>query len=191
MIRALLLILLLVLPAAIPGPASAQAGRDSVASPSGTISVRNDAATDLAIRNRIYSILDQVASFDSVRARVDAGIVTLTGEATEQATIDRLNALIARVDGVVAIEDQVLLSTDIGLRLESVRGRFLQRLNQVAAGLPFVVLGLLVGAVIVLLGCRGATRRWHGSRPTRSSPTSWPRPSASAHGSSRWSSRWG
>ncbi|MBO9455215.1 mechanosensitive ion channel [Paracoccus sp. R12_1] len=152
MIRALLLILLLVLPAAIPGPAAAQAGRDSVASPSGTISVRNDAATDLAIRNRIYSILDQVASFDSVRARVDAGIVTLTGEATEQATIDRLNALIARVDGVVAIEDQVLLSTDIGLRLESVRGRFLQRLNQVAAGLPFVVLGLLVGAVIVLLG---------------------------------------
>lgn len=134
------------------GPAGAQVGGDGGAAPSGTISVQDNAATDLAIRNRIDSILDQVAAFDAVRARVDAGIVTLSGEVTEQATIDRLNTLIARVDGVVAIEDRVILSTDIGLRLESVRDRFMQRLNQVVAGLPFLFLGLVVGAAIVLIG---------------------------------------
>ncbi|MCF3972957.1 mechanosensitive ion channel family protein [Paracoccus salsus] len=152
MMRGLLLVLLLVVGAGLAGPVQGQVGGDGATAPSGTISVQNNASTDLAIRNRIDSMLKQVAAFDSVRVRVDAGIVTLTGEVTEQDTIDRLNTLVARVDGVVAIEDQVALSTDISLRLESVRERFLQRLNQVVAGLPFVFLGLLVGTAIVLIG---------------------------------------
>lgn len=150
MIRIVLLALTLLLLPALP--VWAQVGGDGEAAPAGTISVQDNAATDLAIRNRIDSILDQVPAFDAVRAQVDAGIVTLSGEVTEQDTIDRLNALIARVDGVVAIEDDVVLSTDISRRLESVRERFLQRLNQVIAGLPFVALGLIVAAVIVLFG---------------------------------------
>lgn len=152
MTRALLLALSLCLALATTAPAVPNDAGHDAATPSGTISVRDNAATDLAIRNRIDSILDQVAAFDAVRARVDAGIVTLDGEVTEQASIDRLEALIARVDGVAAIENDVRLSTDIGLRLESVRDRFVQRLGQVIAGLPFVLLGLLVGAVIVLVG---------------------------------------
>lgn len=147
LITAALIIALATAAAAVPR----DSGHDAAA-PSGTISVQDNAATDLAIRNRIDSILDQVAAFDAVRARVDAGIVTLSGEVTEQATIDRLNALIARVDGVAAIENDVALSTDIGVRLGSVRDRFMQRLGQLIAGLPFMLLGLVVGAVIVLVG---------------------------------------
>ncbi|HIC65171.1 MAG TPA: mechanosensitive ion channel [Paracoccus sp.] len=150
MIRALLLSILLVLPFAAVSQAREDGG--VITAPSGTIPVGDNAASDAAIRTRIDSILSQVSAFDKVRARVDAGIVRLTGEVTEQVQIDRLDALMARVDGVVAIQDDVILTTDIGLRLGTVRDRFLQRLNQVIAGLPFVALGLVVGAVILLVG---------------------------------------
>ncbi|MAN55563.1 MAG: mechanosensitive ion channel family protein [Paracoccus sp. (in: a-proteobacteria)] len=150
MIRALLLSILLVLPFAAVSQAREDGG--VITAPSGTIPVGDNAASDAAIRTRIDSILSQVSAFDKVRARVDAGIVRLTGEVTEQVQIDRLNALMARVDGVVAIQNDVILTTDIGLRLGTVRDRFLQRLNQVIAGLPFVALGLVVGALILLVG---------------------------------------
>ncbi|MGR3200274.1 MAG: mechanosensitive ion channel domain-containing protein, partial [Paracoccus sp. (in: a-proteobacteria)] len=146
MIRTFLLILLLALT-----PAAAQQVAP-VETPTGTIPVGSDSASDLAILSRISSILAQLPDFDGLRVQVDAGVVTLTGEVTEQETIDRLLGLINRVDGVVAVEDNVRLSTDLGTRLDSVRERFRARLTQVIAGLPFMVLGLAVGALIVLLG---------------------------------------
>ncbi|MFN3278705.1 MAG: mechanosensitive ion channel domain-containing protein [Paracoccus hibiscisoli] len=147
MIRTLLILLALAAPVAAqaPDPAVPQV-------PSGAISTQDNQATDLAILARISSILAQVPEFDGVSARVDAGIVTLTGEVTEQQTVARLETLLARVEGVVAIEDRVTLSTDLGTRLVSVRDRFQTRLTAVVAGLPFMALGLAVGAVIVLAG---------------------------------------
>ncbi len=147
MIRVLLILLTLA------APVAAQVADPSAPStPSGAISTQDNRATDLAILSRISSILAQVPEFDGVRASVDAGIVTLVGEVTEQQTISRLESLLARVEGVVAIEDQVTLSTDLGTRLVSVRDRFQSRLTAVIAGLPFMALGLAVGAIIVLAG---------------------------------------
>lgn len=149
MIRTFLLSVLLTL--ALLTPAATQQP-EPAGELGGTIAVGGDGAPDLAILGRISSILAQLPEFDGLHVRVDAGVVTLTGEVTEQATIDRLRGLITRVDGVVAIENKVRLSTDIGTRLDSVRTRFQSRLTQVAAGLPFMVLGLAVGAIVVLLG---------------------------------------
>ncbi|WP_304618865.1 mechanosensitive ion channel domain-containing protein [Paracoccus sediminilitoris] len=147
MIRVFLFIALCFLAA----PAIAQ-GPPEPSAPSGAIATHDTINTDLAILNRISSILAQLPDFDQIDAQVDAGIVTLNGEVTEQATVERLKTLIARVEGVVAIEDSVDLSTDLTTRLESVRERFQSRLTQVVAGLPFMGLGLAVGAVIVLAG---------------------------------------
>ncbi|TJZ94247.1 mechanosensitive ion channel [Paracoccus gahaiensis] len=149
MIRALLILCLL----AVAAPAHAQAPEaHSPQTPAGAISTRDDRATDLAILARISSILAQVPQFDGVRVQVDAGIVTLEGEVAEQQTVDRLQTLLARVEGVVAIQNGVILSTDLGTRLETVRDRAQSRLTQLVAGLPFMALGLGVGALIVLAG---------------------------------------
>lgn len=154
-LRVAALWLALCVPAVAPaGPAGAQ-DVDIIPNPgqpSGTIAVGDATGADLPMRDRIESILAGVPDFDHVRVEVQSGIVTLTGEVTAPDSLDRLNRLIARVDGVVAIENQVGLTTDIGIRLVSVRDRFVARLNQVVAGLPFVALGLAVGAVIVGLG---------------------------------------
>ena len=153
MIRRLLPLFALLQILLMAAPAAAQDRPEPVQGvPNGAISVQDNAATDLAIRQRITRILDEVDAFDSVRVRVDAGIVTLTGEVPDQSSGERLKSLIARVDGVVAIEDNTSLTTDFAARLQGVRDRFMTRLNQVIAGLPFVGLGLLVGAVIVLVG---------------------------------------
>ncbi|MDB6180345.1 mechanosensitive ion channel domain-containing protein [Paracoccus fistulariae] len=150
LLRTTLLITLLSLATMASAEARDDAGTSEA--PGSTISVSNSPATDFAIRSRINGILNQVPTFSAIDARVRAGVVTLTGEVTEQSTISRLEDLIYRVDGVVAVENKVVLSTDIGARLENVRERFEQRLNTIVAGLPFVALGLAVGAVIVLLG---------------------------------------
>ncbi len=147
MIRVLLFMLI----GLFAAPAIAQ-GPPGQSAPSGAIATHDNVNTDLAILNRISSILAQLPDFDKINAQVDAGIVTLSGEVTEQPTVERLKTLIARVEGVVAIEDSVNLSTDLTTRLESVRERFQSRLTQVIAGLPFMGLGLAVGAVIVLAG---------------------------------------
>ena len=135
----------------LAGPLAAQDPTETVA-PAGTISVGEDGASDIAILNRIGSILAQIPEFDGIRAEVDAGIVTLRGEAAEQDAIDRLLGLIGRVDGVVSIRNQVQQSTDLATRLETVRARFQTRLTAVVAGLPFMALGLVVGTVVVLIG---------------------------------------
>lgn len=149
MIRALVILIAL----ALTAPAHAQAPEaHSPQTPVAVIPALSDPATDLAILSRISAILAQVPEFDGVGAQVDAGIVTLTGEVTEQQTIERLETLLARVEGVIAIEDRVTLTTDLGTRLITVRDRFTARLTQVVAGLPFMALGLAVGALIVLAG---------------------------------------
>lgn len=148
----LLCLWLVALVASLPAPAQARDIDPVPTQPSGTIPVNRPVAADWPMRSRIESILGQVSDFDLVHVRVDSGIVTLSGEVTDPASLDRLSRLISRVDGVVAIENEVQLTTDIGTRLGSVRDRFVTRLNQFVAGLPFVALGLAVGCVIVLLG---------------------------------------
>lgn len=137
------------LPLARPAAAEDAENVQSASQPSGTIAVGTNRTIDAPIRDRIESILAGVPDFDHVQVTVESGIVTLSGEVTDPASRDRLNRLISRVDGVVAIENQVGMTTDIAVRLVSARDRFASRINQLVAALPFVALGLLVGAVIV------------------------------------------
>lgn len=148
----LLWLFLVAITVCLVGPSQARDVDPVATQPSGTIPINRPAAEDWPMRNRIESILGKVSDFDLVHVRVESGIVTLTGEVTDPASLDRQSGLISRVDGVVAIENEVQLTTDIGTRLGTVRDRFVTRMNQFVAGLPFVALGLGVGTVIVLLG---------------------------------------
>ncbi|WP_299359069.1 mechanosensitive ion channel family protein [uncultured Paracoccus sp.] len=147
----------------LAGPALAQdpAGPAAdPAQPSGVISVEDGAATDQAIRQRITAILSQIEAYDRVRVRVESGIVTLTGEALDSATVDRLNRLVARVNGVVEIDNRVTETTDVTTRLESVGQRFAARIEQTAAYLPLLLVALVAAIAIAALG--HLATRWHG-----------------------------
>ena len=120
-------------------------------------------AADHQIEEQIRSFLVELDGYDRIEVTVHAGIVTLTGEIVDAPALDRLIELIDRVDGVLAIENEVVESTDIAERLNPVVERLNARWAQAVAAAPLVLLALVAGAIVVLAGFLFA--RWE--RPWR------------------------
>lgn len=135
--------------------------------PAGTISIDADARDDAAIRRRIQDILGQVDGLGGVSVDVDAGVVTLSGEVIDSAAMARLERLVARVDGVADVQNDVRETTDLTRRLGSVRDRLADRLSRTLAYLPLLLVALVVALLIGWLGSRLARldRPWSRIAP--------------------------
>ena len=133
--------------------------QDLASQPEGTIAVTPDARTDAAISDRIETILSGLDGFADVTVDVDAGIVTLGGTVLDGAAQERLDRLVARVDGVVEIENQVHETTDLGARLTPVAQRFRDRMAQMVGFLPLLGVALLTALLIGWIGNRIARMR--------------------------------
>lgn len=127
--------------------------------PDGTITVEDSAQQDAAIAVRIRDILGELEGYEDVTVTVSSGIVTLRGTTVDTATATRLNEIARRVQGVVAIKNEVQETTDVVERLNPAMQRFRTRLVQFVAILPLLSIGLLVfalitGAGVVLAGLK-------------------------------------
>lgn len=120
--------------------------------PTGEISVESDLEQDAAIANRIRDILRQLDGYGGVSVSVADGIVTLRGTALDAAQIDALNDLIGRVEGVVAIENNVAESTDVVERLSPAMERIRARFEQFIAFSPLILVAVTAGLGVFLLG---------------------------------------
>ena len=161
---ALLLALALAGPAAAqeaPTPPQPPAGEEG---PTGPIAVEEGAGQDAAIERRIRGIIAELDGYEDVRVSVSEGIVTLGGEALDGTAVTRLDELVGRVEGVVAVENEVTASADVARRLDPVLERFRDRGAQALAFLPLLTIALGAAAVIALLGLFLARRRWPWSR---------------------------
>lgn len=156
-----LLALCLALAVAAPLPLAAQGVGTQ---PNGTIAVESDRATDFATRDRIMEILAQLDGYDDVRATVRNGIVTLRGTVVDANRIETLNTLVARVEGVVAIENTVTESTDVAERLNPAMERMRQRVEQAIAFSPLILIALAAGAFVAWFGFFLARRSWPWDR---------------------------
>ncbi len=132
--------------------------------PDGEISVESDRAQDFAVRDRIMAILGQLDGYDDVRATVSNGIVTLRGTVVDGNRIEALNALVARVEGVVAIENVVTESTDVVERLNPALERMRDRFEQFVAFSPLILVALTAGLLTWLFGFWLARRSWPWDR---------------------------
>ena len=155
MIRIFLAAVFLALLAA-PGVAQTQ--------PDGGISIESTLQQDAAINDRITRILQQLDGYDAVVVGVTEGIVTVRGEVLEATQIEALNALISRVEGVVAIENRVVETTDVVERLDPALERMRQRLDQIIAFSPLILVALTAGVLLVLFGLWLARRQWPWDR---------------------------
>ncbi|MGB7240509.1 MAG: mechanosensitive ion channel family protein [Sulfitobacter sp.] len=142
--RVALLILCLMLPLTVLAQTSDQ--------PSGQIAVSDSASQDAAIAVRIRDILNELDGFGDITVTVSSGIVTFRGTTLDTATATRLNDLAARVEGVVAIENEVLESTDVVERLNPALDRFQTRIVQAVSFLPLLLVAVFVFAIVVVLG---------------------------------------
>ncbi len=131
----------------------------TVSQPSGTITITDSATQNAAIAVRIRNILAELDGFDDVTVAVSSGIVTLRGNTLDMPTAQRLNELVGRVEGVVAIENEVTETTDVVRRLNPAVERFRIRTKQMIAFLPLALIALALFMVIVLLGFTIAGRK--------------------------------
>ncbi|MEM7520705.1 MAG: mechanosensitive ion channel domain-containing protein [Pseudomonadota bacterium] len=127
--------------------------------PTGAIGIEDSATADAAIAVRIREILAELEGFEDVSVSVASGIVTLRGTTLDMATANRLNGLVGRVQGVVAIENEVSETTDLVERLNPAIDRFLSRTEQLVALLPLALIALAVFVGIILFGFWLARRR--------------------------------
>lgn len=124
----------------------------TVDQPSGTITIADSDSQDTGIATRIRAILAQLDGYDHVTVEVASGIVTLRGDTLDAATGQQLNELISRIEGVVAIENEVATTTDVVQRLNPAVERFKDRLHKLVALLPLLVIAASLFAIIVVLG---------------------------------------
>ncbi|MFK7752599.1 MAG: mechanosensitive ion channel domain-containing protein [Sedimentitalea sp.] len=137
------------------------------AQPTGTIEVEDSAAQDAAIAVRIRDIVGELDGYDNVTVTVTSGIVTLRGTTIDTATASRLNDLVGRVAGVVAIENEVSETTDVVERLNPAVERFISRAKQMLAFLPLAAVALSAFFLVVWFGFFIARRRnpWNRLAP--------------------------
>ncbi|MDF1857076.1 mechanosensitive ion channel family protein [Pseudooceanicola sp.] len=135
-----------------PLPLTAQTNTEETNQPSGKIEVEDDRGTDAAIANRIRAILHEIGGYEDVTVTVAAGIVTLRGEVLTAADAAQLNVIVARVEGVVAIRNQVSETTDVVRRLDPAIDRFVARMTQFVAYLPLLAVSCVAFLLVVLVG---------------------------------------
>ena len=144
----------------VAGPLAAQVSDQ----PQGTIEVEDSASQDAAIAVRIRDILGELDGFEGVTVTVSSGIVTLRGTTIDARQAVRLNDIVARVAGVVTIENEVVETTDVAARLNPAVERFQTRVSQAIAMLPLFAVALVVFMIVLFAGLLTARMRYPWER---------------------------
>ena len=147
----LLLALLPVFAAAQEAPAPVE--------PSGTIQTETDRAEDGRIATRIREIIAELGGYEDVTVTVADGIVRLRGETDTVDEALALNPLISRVEGVVAIRNEVAGTAAVSRRIDTAMERFTNRFWQIVTALPLLLIAGAAFAVIVFLGHLASSQR--------------------------------
>ena len=125
----------------------------------GTISTENSVQQDDAIATRIREILSELGNYADVAVSVNEGVVTLQGTTTSTTDATELTALANRVEGVVAVRNEVTETADIGERLDPAIERLQNRVGQLVTFLPLALIAMAVFFVILILGIMLARMR--------------------------------
>ncbi|MDC1399564.1 mechanosensitive ion channel [Yoonia sp.] len=139
----LLLTLILFLACAVPSIAQEA---------SGPITTENSAQQDAAIAIRIREILTELEIYEDVTVTVNEGVVTLRGTTTSSLDATVLDPLAARVEGVVAVRNQVTETTDLVRRLDPAMDRFRARVDQAIVFLPLALVAAVIFGLVVIAG---------------------------------------
>ena len=139
-------LLALLLAFTFSGPAAAQT------EPTGTIATEQPGQLDADIAVRIRDILAELGNYEDVTVTVNEGIVRLRGTAASAAEANDLTGLVSRIEGVVAVRNEVTETAELARRLDPAVDRFMARVNQMIVVLPLLLIAGAVMAVIVAVG---------------------------------------
>lgn len=118
------------------------------------------AQADEEIRSRLQALYDRIGSLRDVTVDVEAGIVRLRGRALSLEARQQAVELAGNMEGVVFVEDELRVVTDLGQRLEPALDRIQDYAMGAVAFLPLLLVALLILGTFMLLGSWFA--RWDG-----------------------------
>ncbi|HSM42203.1 MAG TPA: mechanosensitive ion channel family protein [Afifellaceae bacterium] len=134
------------------------------AEPEPVIAAGDNHPSDADIDRRIEEIFREIEGLEGLAVSVKAGVVTLRGEVPEGALSDQAAGLAGRVEGVVAVNNEIAENVEVGERLVPVFDRLAGRASQLFGYLPLLSVAGLAFIVIALAGWWIAARNWPWSR---------------------------
>ena len=123
-----------------------------------------NAIDDWEIETRIREIFHELDGLENVRVLVRAGVVSLRGNVRETPLADRAEMLASRVDGVVAVTNQIEEETSVTERLVPVYERLETRLLQALNYFPLFIVAMCFWALVSGAGLFLAARSWPWNR---------------------------
>ena len=147
------LLAILVLLCAAPLAAQVEAPAEPVAAPTPvqTIEATQDAGADRRIAERIRGIFSELPAFGSVEVSVSEGVVVLSGTVPRPEDIDRAEAIVSRISGVVTIENGLERDLSLSAGSAGISG-LAERWQGLVRSLPLIAAALGLWAVIALFG---------------------------------------
>lgn len=161
-------LVLVVLAIGFAGSLHAQSASDPVQTDS-TIEVGEAAPSDAEIESRITNLLAEIDGYGNVRISVSEGVVRLTGEVIDNTAQDRLDTIVNRVAGVVALENDTEVSGTLEERLTPAWERITDRSRNLAANAPIFLVAVSAFLAVAVGGWILTTRIgiWEWMAPNR------------------------
>ncbi len=128
------------------------------------IAAETGPADDLRILRRIEGLLEDLAGYEHVTTEVRNGIVTFRGRTVDSERQQTLYQIAARIEGVVAVENEVEVSLAVAERVAPVADRLARRLLMALNALPVLLVAVLSGLVVTWVGFRIARLHWPWER---------------------------
>jgi small conductance mechanosensitive channel len=130
----------------------AAADAPDAAAAEGDISADSDPGADAAIAARISAIFAEIDSLTAVQVRVDAGVVTLSGEVPDPAAATRAETIASRISGVVTVENELTRNVRVKDNVAPVMDRLIARAEELVRLAPLLVIAVVIVGLFWLLG---------------------------------------
>jgi len=109
-----------------------------------TIAIESSTKLDKRIHTRITDIYQQVKGLNRLNVKVDGGVVTLSGSVEDTQTKKRAASLVQRVEGVVAVENEIQLDRELATRWDIFSTRLENQFKSFITLLPSIIVALLI-----------------------------------------------
>lgn len=114
--------------------------------------------SDAQIAERLTGIYSQLGDTEEVSVTVQNSVVTLAGEAANTEAAERAVAIAQRVDGVVAVQDEIIRTLGVTDNVTPLVDRTTELSTQFVRALPLIAAALIALVAIFLLGRLLASR---------------------------------
>ncbi|WP_220463686.1 mechanosensitive ion channel domain-containing protein [Sediminihaliea albiluteola] len=124
-----------------------------------SLSLQHDAEADERIKSRIESIFAEISSLEAIQVEVKEGVVTLSGEAANEADAEKAQRLSGRLEGVVEVEDDITRTLDLRQNVAPLITSFTQHLATFIKALPLLLVALLLVVAFSVAGAYLSRRK--------------------------------